>query len=612
MFSRVNGGVGRRCALALAGFVFAALLWPVGIRAQAAGNVLVVSNAASEGSVRIAATYARARLVPTDNVLRLAGLAADPPDEIERTEFDRLIQLPIARWLTTHAAQDRILCIVLTKGIPLRISGSSGPQGTVSSVDSELALLYRRMTGAVVPVAGSVPNPYFLENAQPPPFTHERFDIYLVTRLDAFSVDDALALIERARHPSGTGRFVLDEKASWTDKGNDWLRAAAERLAAAGVGDRVVLEKSARVATGERNVLGYYSWGSNDPAIRVRRFGTEFEPGALAAMFVSSDARTFREPSATWQLGSWDNKATWFAGSPQSLAGDLVQEGVTGVAGHVAEPYLRATIRPDILFPAYVSGRTLAESFYAAMPALSWQTVVVGDPLCAPFQAQQGQTQTIPIDPGLDKATELPRWFGTRRLAALSASGRNAKALRLLLRAEARGARGDKAGSRTALEEATTIDGGLLAAHMQLATLYEAAGEYSKAIARYRLVLERKPDDVAALNNLAFALAVRAGAPAEALPFAERAHRLAPSAAAVTDTLGWVYVLLGRAAEAIPLLERATTEQPALAEAHLHLARAYHDAGRSADARRALDEALSRDSALATVPDVKRLQQAIK
>ena len=38
-----------------------------------------------------------------------------------------------------------------------------------------------------------------------------------------------------------------------------------------------------------------------------------------------------------------------------------------------------------ILFPAYRAGFTLAESFYMALPHLSWQAVVVGDPLVAPF-----------------------------------------------------------------------------------------------------------------------------------------------------------------------------------------------------------------------------------
>ena len=85
---------------------------------------------------------------------------------------------------------------------------------------------------------------------------------------------------------------------------------------------------------------------------------------------------------------------------------DLVRAGVTGAAVNVDEPFLDATIRPDILIPAYASGRNLAESFYAAMPYLRWQTFIVGDPLCAPFP--HAPLPTARIDPPLDRASELP------------------------------------------------------------------------------------------------------------------------------------------------------------------------------------------------------------
>jgi tetratricopeptide (TPR) repeat protein len=102
-------------------------------------------------------------------------------------------------------------------------------------------------------------------------------------------------------------------------------------------------------------------------------------PGALASWFVSTSARTFTAPPPGWSPGSG------YAGSAQSLVADLIAEGVTGTVGFVYEPYLDATARPQILFPAYRAGFTLAESFYMALPFLSWQAVVVGDPLLAPF-----------------------------------------------------------------------------------------------------------------------------------------------------------------------------------------------------------------------------------
>src|SRR5207244_9761766 len=132
-------------------------------------------------------------------------------------------------------------------------------------------------------------------------------------------------------------------------------------------------------------------------------FNLSFANGALAAMFVSSDARTLSEPPLDWKLGNWEDSTTHFAGSPQSLIGDLIRDGITGVAGHVAEPYLDATVHPNVLFPRYLSGATLAEAFYQAVPYLSWQPIVIGDPLCATFRtALLTSTQ---IQKGSDSAT---------------------------------------------------------------------------------------------------------------------------------------------------------------------------------------------------------------
>ena len=164
---------------------------------------------------------------------------------------------------------------------------------------------------------------------------------------------------------------------------------------------------------GEKNVLGYASWGSNDRANFSRLLRNTWVNGALAVEFVSTDARTFTRPPEKWTIGKWsDPPASFFAGSPQSLIGDYIHEGVTGVAGNVYEPYLSACARPQILFPAYVRGHNLAESFYAALPFLSWQTVVIGDPLVAPFPGLPILSEEL--NPPNDPATGLPKFFGQR------------------------------------------------------------------------------------------------------------------------------------------------------------------------------------------------------
>jgi uncharacterized protein (TIGR03790 family) len=355
----------------------ATLLAPVAARGLTADQVLIVVNERSTISKQIADYYQRARKIPGGH---LARIRTDPSEEIDRDAFRREIAQPIAAHLLQHRLPDQILAIVLTKGVPLKIRGTGGPRGTQASVDSELALLYRELIQGPMQAEGPVPNPYFRPRAAVP-FTRADHDIYLVTRLDGYTWKDIRGLIDRASVPARHGKVVLDLRAAipatGPPPGDGWLREAGWRLNSSGL--EVVLDLSPRVVTGETDVIGYAGWGSNDPANKARSPGFRWLPGAIASWFVSTSARTFTAPPEGWTLGSG------YAGSSQSLIGDLIAEGVTGTVGYVYEPYLEATARPQIFLPAYAAGFTLAESFYMSLPNLSWQAVVIGDPLVAPF-----------------------------------------------------------------------------------------------------------------------------------------------------------------------------------------------------------------------------------
>ncbi len=582
------------------------LLFGTPLLSQTAENVLLVLNEASPISMDIGLYYAQKRGISQSNLLRIKMVTQE---EISRKDFERQINAPIANWLQQNFAQDRILYIVLTKGIPIRVAGTSGTHGTVASVDSELTLLYRKMVGGQdIPVAGTVKNPYFLGDApiaQAKQFSHATHDIYLVSRLDGYNSADVRALIDRGSAPSKDGKILLDARGEPGTKGDIWLRQAANLLNGMGFSGRVILDTSAKVLTGIKQVLGYYSWGSNDPAIRIRHFGFEFVPGALAGMFVSSDGRTFQE--SEWKIGD--------SGYPQSLAADLIHDGVTGIAAHVAEPFLEATIRPDILFPSYLSGFNLIESYYLSMPYLSWQTIVVGDPLCAPFRTASLAPKEI--DKGIDPETELPVDFGQRRfiavsLAAYKKAGIHPDTIKFILRSEARLAKKDQAGACKALEEAIARDDRLPLQQLQLAGLYEAAGEYDKSIDRYRQLQKLAPNNALVLNNLAYALAVRKHDLQEALPLAERAHLLANKEPNITDTLGWVYHLAGQDEKAVKLLEEATRLEGASAEVHLHMAIVSAAIGNTLAAGVSLSRALEIDPKLEQREEVKELRAKLK
>ncbi len=100
-----------------------------------------------------------------------------------------------------------------------------------------------------------------------------------------------------------------------------------------------------------KELMGYYSWGSNDVKFDKRAYHSlGFAPGGIAETAVPTSARTFADPKAPWQ----------------SLIADLVAQGVTGCKGYVSEPGITAMAHPDILFDRYTAGCNFAESFYMA------------------------------------------------------------------------------------------------------------------------------------------------------------------------------------------------------------------------------------------------------
>ena len=583
---------------------------------QTAENVAVVINLASPASQRIGEYYVKRHQIPPANVIRIRTAQEET---ITRERYLATIENPIAAAVTRQRLHDRVLYLVLTKGVPLRIAGTVARDGTMASVDSELTLLYRKLTGRTVPVAGRVDNPYFAgtrDVKQARPFSHHEHDIFLVSRLDAFTVEQALALIDRGQAPVTQGSFVLDQRSQLSDvlndTGDEWLATAGERLSALGYEERVVLEETPRAARDIKPVLGYYSWGSSDPFNRVRSVGMGFAPGALAATFGATAARTFLEPPRNWvPTDDFKNKASWFAGSPQSLVADLIRDGATGVAGHVAEPLLDSTVRPDILFPAYVSGFNLIEAFYLSIPHLSWQTVVVGDPLCAPFPRKA--LASSDIDAGLDPDTDLPALFSRRRLAAAAAGASDVpeRALTLAIKADGQIARGEHEAARRSLEESTALAPNVPVTQLHLAVLLDGAGESELAQARYERVLALQPTNALALNNLAYSLATRRKAPKEALPLARRAVAAAPRDGTVLDTLAWVEHLLGDSKTAAGRIAQAIKLNPSSAEIRLHAAVINAAVGALAVAESQLAEALKIDPSLERREEVKQVRAVL-
>lgn len=124
-----------------------------------------------------------------------------------------------------------------------------------------------------------------------------------------------------------------------------------------------------------------------------------------------------------------------------------------------------------------------------------------------------------------------------------------------------------------------------------LAETRQRKGDADGAIALYEKSLEKTPDNVVLLNNLAV-LYQGKGDP-KAVQFAERAYKAAPKSPAIQDTYGWILFTSGQADEALGLLRDANKGLPDNAEVQYHYAAALAKKGDKAEAVALLRKAVN-------------------
>ncbi|MCW5937799.1 MAG: TIGR03790 family protein [Fimbriimonadaceae bacterium] len=328
-------------------------------------RVLVVENKASKDSLELSKYYREKRRIPPEN---LVTLDVEPKDNVSLDDYIKKIEDPIKARL--GKSEHRIDFIVMTKGVPIRMIDDWG-----RAVDSQLAAMRMDFKAMEQPEPEQIKrslNPYFNKNEH---FDSSKFNMYLVTRLDGYTLADAKKLVDNslAAKPS-KGPFFFDQAANRTDQGYGELNKALETAAAIMKKKefKAALESTSAFVAPSEALMGYCSWGSNDSNFSAESYhALKFQPGAVCETFVSTSGRTFAKPTVG-----------------QSLVADLIAQGVTGVKGYVSEPYTFALARPEILFDRYTSGFNLAESFYMASLVTKWKDVVIGDPLCNPYSKE--------------------------------------------------------------------------------------------------------------------------------------------------------------------------------------------------------------------------------
>lgn len=474
-----------------------------------AARVIIVANRDDPDSLRIARHYAEVRSVPEANLFALkmpAGEAITWREFIATIWQPLLEQLVTAGWIdaipmeTTDAVgrrkyaphRHRIAALVVCRGVPLKIdhdpalyvdakpfTARAEFRTNAGAVDAELSLLAQPN----YPINAFVSNPLF-QNERPSAL--ELGQVIRVARLDGPTTEDANALVDRAVAAERTGllgRAYVD-LANRDPTGDTWLEQTAKQLAALGFDTAIDREPGTLPVTARIDApVLYFGWyaGAIDGPFRLPGF--RFAPGAIALHIHSYSASTLRQPAEGW-------------------TGPLVARGVTATVGNVHEPYLQFTHQPQLLLRALARGATLAEAACFALPALSWQAVLVGDPLYRPF--------AVSLEVQLAGLAKLPPRYAPyavlRRIRQLDGEGRGTEATALGLSAQrevpglavgvALARRYLEAGDATAAGHAlgfasllSSFDANEWALAREAAQLLEAAGRAGRAADVWRALL---------------------------------------------------------------------------------------------------------------------------
>ena len=497
-------------ALARAFLVLAALAVGAGGAGRAraaepgAARVVVLANRDDPDSLQLARYYAEKRGVPPTNIYAYKMSLAET---IGWPEFVATIWQPFqddlvrAGWidgipmdLVDPAGRrkyaingHRIAYLVVCRGVPLRIEANPAwaiepavmPLSNLAifatnqaAVDSELALLAE----SVHPTGRFVPNVLF-QNEAPTMFDQGR--VVKTTRLDGPTVEAARALVDHAliaERDGLLGRAYVDIGGIHED-GDRWLEGIAQQLTGLGFDTDVDREPTTMPGTARCDApVLYFGWYAGDLNGPFALPGFRFPPGAIAQHIHSLSASTLRSARTGW-------------------CGPLVDRGVTATVGNVYEPYLQILHRPTLLLRALARGATFGDATYYALPALSWQSVAIGDPLYRPFAVSFEE-----------------QWANRRALPPLLSGYAVLRKLRLL---EAAG-QGDEAFALAQAELATTPSLPLaLAVAERLAQRGDAAG--GVRILGFSALLKTIPAEEWALLRTAADFCASHGAPANAL-----------------------------------------------------------------------------------------------
>lgn len=371
--------------------LFSTTLAAAGIAPDA---VVLLYNSRVTESKALAETYAKARGIPADHLL---GWEMPTTADITREEYQNAIAKPLrdtfdkrGLWRRGRDRQgivapvsNTVQALVTFKGVPLRIKQTPPPPANPgkpapppdpfkghdeASVDSELAMC--GMEG--LPYEGPWQNKFFQSTAS---FSDAKMPFLILTaRIDAPTYATCERMIRDAVETETTGLWGMCyvDIANKFPQGDVWMNEIATLSRATGI-PTVVDKFNETFPAGypmadAATYFGWYDWNPSgplmDPAFRFRK-------GAVAVHLHSFSAEQLTNPGKNW-------------------CAPLLDRGAAATLGNVWEPYLHLTHHLSVFHKNLLAGDTLVEAAWKAMPATSWQGIVLGDPLYRPFLHLRG------------------------------------------------------------------------------------------------------------------------------------------------------------------------------------------------------------------------------
>ena len=374
--------------------------------------MLVLANGNEPESPALARYYMEKRSIPSGNLI---VLDTTREETCSREEYDKQIRSPVEKKLRDLIHTQRIRCLVTIFGIPLRIDSialaktdkpvtqdphssilpsstlaeetsdqekdnarevfSSPDSTTEAAVDSELALV---LSGDY-PLEGWLPNPYFLGFSGQETLL-KKDEVLMVSRIDGPGAQVARRLIDDAaatEEKGLSGQACFD--ARWPlpkDQPVDAyalydaaIHNAAQHLRREGRIPVTLDDRETLFGRGEcPSVALYCGWYSLGQYTDI----FHWQQGAVGYHIASAECTTLRlKDSRVW-------------------CRQMLEKGICATLGPVNEPYVQGFPPPDLFFATLSEGYlSLAETYLISLPYLSWQMVLVGDPLYTPFAPEQ-------------------------------------------------------------------------------------------------------------------------------------------------------------------------------------------------------------------------------